>query len=325
MGLGFVLSFGYWCTDFLVVQRAMAADSMTAARRTPLIAAFPKMLFPFLVIMPGLIAMSVHGGVIPVKLHEGTSAMVLDALGRPQLDYDMAIPTLLLRYFPTGMLGLGLTALLASFMSGMAGNVTAFNTVWTYDIYQAYLRPRASDAHYLWVGRMSTVFGIAASVLTAYVAAQFNNIMDVLQLVFAFVNAPLLATFLLGMFWKRATGHGAFTGLVAGTAAAALHHGLTLPAGAIAGVKGGWIATLSAYPSEMAQNFWTAIDAFTVCLVVTALVSLVTAPRDDRDLVGLVYSLTERPRDAGLVWYKRPGVLGVIVLAATAMLNLVFF
>jgi SSS family solute:Na+ symporter len=127
------------------------------------------------------------------------------------------------------------------------------------------------------------------------------------------------------MFWKRATGHGAFTGLVAGTAAAALHHGLTLPAGAIAGVKGGWITILSAYSSEMAQNFWTAIDAFTVCLVVTALVSLITVPRHDRDLVGLVYSLTERPRDAGLVWYKRPAILGVIVLAATAMLNLVFF
>ena len=232
MGLGFVLSFGYWCTDFLVVQRAMAADSMTAARRTPLIAAFPKMLFPFLVVLPGLIALSVHGGIVPVKMYEGTTTAVLDALGKPQLDYDLTAPTLLLRYFPTGMLGLGLTALLASFMSGMAGNVTAFNTVWTYDIYQAYLRPQATDAHYLWVGRMATVFGIAASVLTAYVAAQFNNIMDVLQLVFAFVNAPLLATFLLGMFWKRATGHGAFTGLVAGTAAAALHHGLTLPAGA---------------------------------------------------------------------------------------------
>ena len=325
MGLGFVLSFGYWCTDFLVVQRAMAADSMAAARRTPLIAAFPKMLFPFLVILPGLIALSVNGGVIPVKLHEGTNAIVLDALGRPQLDYDLVIPTLLLRYFPTGLLGLGLTALLASFMSGMAGNVTAFNTVWTYDIYQAYLRPRASDAHYLRVGRLATVFGIAASVLTAYVAAQFNNIMDVLQLVFAFVNAPLLATFLLGMFWKRATGHGAFSGLVAGTAAAALHHGLTLPAGALAGVKGGWLAVVSAYPSEMAQNFWTAIDAFTVCLLVTAVVSLLTRPRPDAELTGLVYSLTDRPRDAGLVWYKRPAVLGVIVLAATAMLNLVFF
>jgi SSS family solute:Na+ symporter len=223
------------------------------------------------------------------------------------------------------MLGLGLTALLASFMSGMAGNVTAFNTVWTYDIYQAYLRPQASDGHYLWIGRMATVFGIAASVLTAYVAAQFNNIMDVLQLVFAFVNAPLLATFLLGMFWKRATGHGAFSGLVAGTAAAALHHGLTIPAGAVAGVKGGWLAMLSTYPSEMAQNFWTAIDAFTVCLVVTAAVSMLTRPRPDAELVGLVYSLTDRPRDTGLAWYQRPAILGVIVLAATGLLNLVFF
>ena len=325
MGLGFVLSFGYWCTDFLVVQRAMAADSMTAARRIPLIAAFPKMLFPFLVVLPGLIALSVHGGVIPVKLHDGTGTMVLDALGRPQLDYDLTVPTLLLRYFPTGMLGLGLTALLASFMSGMAGNVTAFNTVWTYDIYQAYLRPQASDAHYLWVGRMATVFGIAVSVLTAYVAAQFNNIMDVLQLVFAFVNAPLLATFLLGMFWKRATGHGAFTGLVGGTVAAALHHGLTLPAGAIAGVKGGWLAVVSTYPSEMAQNFWTAIDAFGVCLVVTIAVSLMTRPRPQAELAGLVYSLTPKPRDAGLAWYQRPVVLGAIVLMATGLLNLVFF
>jgi solute:Na+ symporter, SSS family len=325
MGLGFVLSFGYWCTDFLVVQRAMAADSMAAARRTPLIAAFPKMLFPFLVVLPGLIALSVHGGVIPVKLYEGTGAIVLDAMGKPQLDYDLTAPTLLLRYFPTGMLGLGLTALLASFMSGMAGNVTAFNTVWTYDIYQAYLRPKASDAHYLWMGRMATVFGIAASVLTAYVAAQFNNIMDVLQLVFAFVNAPLLATFLLGMFWKRATGHGAFAGLLAGTGAAALHHGLTLPVGALSGVKGGWLGIVSTYPSEMAQNFWTAIDAFTVCFVVTIVVSLITRPRDDRELVGLVYSLTRKPPDATLVWYHNPAVLGVIVLAATAMLNMVFF
>jgi len=218
-----------------------------------------------------------------------------------------------------------LTALLASFMSGMAGNVTAFNTVWTYDIYQAYLRPRASDAHYLKVGRLATVFGVAASILTAYVAAQFNNIMDVLQLVFAFVNAPLLATFLLGMFWKRATGHGAFAGLVAGTAAAALHHGLTLPAGAVPGVKGGWIAITAAYPSEMAQNFWTAIDAFMACLVVTLAVSLATRPRADSELRGLVYSLTDRPRDGALPWYHRPAILGVLVLLATTALNLVLF
>jgi len=348
MGLGFVLSFGYWCTDFLVVQRAMAADSMAAARRTPLIAAFPKMLFPFLVVLPGLIALSAHpidqgqvgqvgqagqvaraggvaAGVIPYKVDATTNQIVLDGNGRPQRDYDLTVPTLLLRYFPTGMLGLGLTALLASFMSGMAGNVTAFNTVWTYDIYQAYLRPKASDAHYLWIGRMATVFGIAASVVTAYVAAQFNNIMDVLQLVFAFVNAPLLATFLLGMFWKRTTGHGAFSGLVAGTLAAALHHGLTLPVGALTGVKGGWLGQVASYPSEMAQNFWTAIDAWTVCFIVTIVVSLMTRPRDEGELAGLVYSLTDKPRDAALPWHRRPVVLGIIVLAATAALNLVFF
>jgi solute:Na+ symporter, SSS family len=325
MGLGFVLSFGYWCTDFLVVQRAMAADSMAAARRTPLIAAIPKMLFPFLVVLPGLIALSVHGGIVPLKVHEGTNMLVLDALGKPQLDYDLTVPTLLLRYFPTGILGLGLTALLASFMSGMAGNVTAFNTVWTYDIYQAYLRPRASDAHYLLVGRLTTVFGVAASILTAYVAAQFNNIMDVLQLVFAFVNAPLLATFLLGMFWKRTTGHGAFTGLLSGTLAAALHHGLTLPAGAPTGVKGGWIAITHAYPSEMAQNFWTAIDAWTVCFLVTIAVSLVTHPRAESELRGLVYSLTDRPRTGDLPWFERPAVLGILVLLGTFALNVVFF
>jgi SSS family solute:Na+ symporter len=306
---------------------------MAAARRTPLIAAVPKMFFPFLVVLPGLIALSVHGGVVPFKMYEGTHTMVLDALGKPQLDYDLTVPTLLLRYFPTGILGLGLTALLASFMSGMAGNVTAFNTVLTYDIYQAYIRRRASDAHYLTVGRLATVFGVAASILTAYVAAQFNNIMDVLQLVFAFVNAPLLATFLLGMFWKRATGHGAFAGLVAGTASAAIHHGLTLPAGAVAGVKGGWLIAIAGplagaahvYPSEMAQNFWTAIDAWTVCLVVTIAVSLATAPRADDDLRGLVYSLTERPRDEGLPWFARPAVLGMLVLAGTLVLNVVFF
>jgi SSS family solute:Na+ symporter len=311
MGLAFVLSFGYWCTDFLVVQRAMAANSMSAARRTPLIGAFPKMIFPFLVILPGLIALS--GGLIPFKP------------GTTERDFDLAIPVMLLHYFPPGMLGLGLTALLASFMSGMAGNVTAFNTVWTYDIYQAYLNKSASDKHYLMVGRLATFFGIAASVLTAYVAAQFNNIMDVLQLVFAFVNAPLLATFLLGMFWKRTTGHGAFTGLLAGTAAAALHHGLTLPAGAIAGVKGGWLGVTHTYYSEMAQNFWTAIDAWTVCFVVTILVSLVTRPRPDAELTGLVYSLTPRQNDGEKRWYMRPAVLGVIVLACVTLLNIVFY
>jgi SSS family solute:Na+ symporter len=363
MGLGFVLSFGYWCTDFLVVQRAMAADSMTSARRTPLIAAFPKMLFPFLVILPGMIAgvvaagsmsggassdvpakagsavvsqqaspqatsggITLEGGkgIIPAKLDENGNPLVKN--GKTVLDYDLATPMMLVRYFPSGLLGLGLCALMASFMSGMAGNTTAFNTVWTYDIYQSYINKGASDQHYLWMGRASTVFGLAIAVAAAYVARQFNNIMDVLQLVFAFVNAPLFATFLLGMFWKRATGNGAFCGLLGGTAAAAVHHGLTLPAGSVPGVKGGFLGmVVHRYPSEMAQNFWTAIFAWTTCFTVTILISLLTKPRPDGELKGLVYALTDRPKDVGLKWYQKPAVLAVVVLTALLLLNWIFW
>jgi SSS family solute:Na+ symporter len=264
-------------------------------------------------------------GIIPPKIDESTGQPKLDNDGRLQLDYDLAIPMMLVHYFPSGILGLGLTALLASFMSGMAGNVTAFNTVWTYDIYQSYIKRNAPDVHYLWVGRMTTVVGIAISILTAYVATRFNNIMDMLQLVFAFVNAPLFATFLLGMFWKRATGHGAFLGLLSGTLAAALHHGLTLPVGAVSGVKGGWLGMTHAYPSEMAQNFWTAIWAWTVCFLVTVLASFVTKPREDSELVGLVYSLTERPKKEAVAWYQRPGPLAALVLGVTLLLNIVFW
>ena len=346
MGLGFVLSFGYWCTDFLVVQRAMAAHDMNAARRTPLIAALPKMVFPALVILPGLIAialptpaapslnasssspivMNAPGkGLIPAKVDETTGAIQLDADGKPVLDYDLAIPNMLMHYFPTGILGLGLTALLASFMSGMAGNVTAFNTVWTYDIYQSYIHKDASDEHYLWMGRMATVFGILISIAAAYAATRFNNIMDFLQLVFAFVNAPLFATFLLGMFWKRTTGHAAFSGLLLGTTAAALHHGLTLPEGSVPGIKGGWIANIHTYPSQMAQNFWTAIWAWVICFVITILISLITSPRKEEELKGLVYSLTDRPSEGHLPFYKRPLALGLLVLALTLILNLIFW
>ena len=332
MGLGFVLSFGYWCTDFLVVQRAMAADSMTAARRTPLIAAFPKMLFPFLVILPGMIALVLGAshaggggqGIVPAKLAADGSPL-LDTAGRVVLDYDLATPMMLVELFPAGMLGLGLTALLASFMSGMAGNVTAFNTVWTYDIYQSHIRRGASDAHYLWMGRIATVGGILLSIGAAYVAGAFNNIMDLLQLVFAFVNAPLFATFALGMFWRRTTGHGAFVGLMAGTLAAAIHHGLALPAGAHAGVKGGYLGVLHIYPTELAQAFWTAIIAWVTCFVVTIVVSLLTRPRPAEELRGLVYSLTPRPSDKSLPWFKRPATLAVAVLVLTLALNFVFF
>ena len=370
MGLGFVLSFGYWCTDFLVVQRAMAADSEESARRVPLIAAIPKMFFPFLVILPGLIAVSITSnmtstatpsshrtpgpnsitaatsavsstlpsktdagspvkdthphGLIPVKTDPINGQPLLDSGGQPVYNYDLAIPVMLLHFFPSGILGLGLTALLASFMSGMAGNVTAFNTVWTYDIYQAYINKRASDAHYLWMGRMATIGGILLSIGAAYLVTSFNNIMDSLQLIFSMVNAPLFATFLLGMFWKRTTGHAAFSGLIAGTFGALLHHGLTLPVDANPGLHGGWIAVLHHYPSDMAQNFWTAIFAFSINLFVTIGVSLMTAPRPEPELVGLVYSLTPKPIDSHLTWYQKPATLGIAVLGMLVILNLVF-
>ena len=311
-GLGFVLSFGYWCTDFLVVQRAMAADSMSAARRTPLIAAFPKMIMPFIVIVPGIAALALSrmslGYSIPVKAGGG-------------LDYDQTLTTLMAQFYPSGMLGLGVTALMASFMSGMAGNVTAFNTVWTYDLYQGHINKNAPDAHYLWVGRVTTVVGVAISIGTAYLASHFNNIMDFLQLVFGFVNAPLFATFLLGMFWNRATGHGAFSGLLSGTAAAAATHGLTL-----AENKGGWLGSVvHTFPSTMAQNFWIAIFAWSTCFAVTILVSLVSRPRPASELHNLVYGLTDIPHDSELPWYKRPMPLALVVIAALLALNLIFW
>lgn len=309
-GLAFVLSFGYWCTDFLVVQRAMAANSMSAARRTPVIAAFPKMVMPFIVIIPGIAALALTnmniGYTLPPK---GNS-----------YDYDQALTTLMAVFYPSGMLGVGLTALMASFMSGMAGNVTAFNTVFTYDIYQSYIRRGAPDSHYLTVGRITTVVGIGLSIATAYLAEHYNNIMDLLQLVFGFVNAPLFATFLLGMFWKRTTGHGAFFGLLSGTTAAALTHGLTVAEG-----KGGWISRLHEFPSTMAQNFWIAIFAWSTCFVITILVSLVTRPKPDSELESLVYGLTKIPHEEGVSWYRKPGPLAVVVAIICIALNFLFW
>ena len=320
-GLGFVLSFGYWCTDFLVIQRAMAAKDMNSARRTPLIAAIPKMLFPALVILPGMLAIALY--------HKGGTeaiALPIGADGNP--DYNMVVPAMLAKYFPNGLLGIGLTALMASFMSGMAGNVTAFNTVWTYDLYQRWFNPNASDAHLIKVGRLTTVVGLLISAVCAYAATKFNNIMDMLQLVFGFVNAPLFAIFLLGMFWRRATGHGAFFGLLIGTLSAAIFQGLTLPVGETPSLlKGGWLGVQQLYASSMAQNFWMAIYAFSGCFLGTLVISLATKPnRTNEELRGLVYSLTEKPKDDHLApWYARPAVLGVIVLGATLVLNILFW
>jgi SSS family solute:Na+ symporter len=308
-GLGFVLSFGYWCTDFLVVQRAMAADSMADARRTPIMAAFPKMIMPFIVILPGLAA---------VALAQAGSGYVLPVKGNGY-DYDKVLTTLMAQFYPSGMLGVGLTALMASFMSGMAGNVTAFNTVFTYDIYEGYIRKGAPDSHYLKVGRITTLVGTVLSVLTAYLAQRYNNIMDLLQLVFGFVNAPLFATFLLGMFWKRTTANGAFYGLLSGTGAAALVHGLTVAEG-----KGGWIETVHQFPSTMAQNFWIAIFAWSTCFLVTILVSFVTKPRLESELHGLVYGLTNIRHEENVAWYRKPIPLAFVVVAVLILLNVWF-
>jgi solute:Na+ symporter, SSS family len=311
-GLGFVLSFGYWCTNFLVVQRAMAAESMAGARQTPLFAAFPKIFMPFVVILPGIAAVALmstsSGYTLPLKANGGG------------YDYDQVLTTLMAKFYPSGMLGIGLTGLMASFMSGMAGNVTAFNTVFTYDLYQSYIRRHAPDSHYLWVGRVTTVVGVVLSVGTAYLATHFNNIMDFLQLVFGFVNAPLFATFLLGMFWKRTTGDGAFFGLLGGTVAASLTHGLTVAEG-----KGGWVQNLYSFPSSMAQNFWIAISAFVVCLVVTFVVSLGTKPKPEAQLENLVYGVTRIPKEEDLPWYKRPGPLAIIVMAVLVVMNLLYW
>jgi len=272
------------------------------------------------VILPGMIAIALT--------HQGSgSGFSLPAKPDGSLNYDLVIPMMLGHYFPSGMLGLGLTALMASFMSGMAGNVTAFNTVWTYDIYHAYLNRSATDRGLLWMGRAATVGGIGISVAAAYFAAHFNNIMDLLQLVFAFVNAPLFATFLLGMFWKRATGHGAFTGLLSGTIVAAIHHGITQPNGAASLVKGGWLGTVvHIYPSEMAQNFWTAIFSWTTCFLITIGVSLVTRQKkSDAELAGLVSSLTPRCVEEGVPWYRSLTAIAVFVLGLTLILNLIFW
>ena len=299
LGLGFVLSFGYWCTDFLVVQRALAAESQAAAERTPLIAAFPKLFFPFLAIIPGLIVLSV----LPNLGHGGGF----------QNSYNMAIPFAMVHYFPSGLLGLGLTALLASFMSGMAGNVTAFNTVWTYDLYRSYIRRDAPDRHYLWMGRVITVVGIVLSVGTAYLASSFNSIMDYVQVLFSVFNAPLLATFLLGMFWKRTTPWGGFWGLLIGT--------LT----SIVLWVGEQFLHLFSLGSSEGSSMWRALIAWCVCFVITIVVSFFTSKKPEKELKGLVYSLTPKPEVVETVWYKRPLVLVGIAIVIFAILNIIFF
>ena len=311
LGLGFVLSFGYWTTDFLVVQRAFSAKDLRAARMTPIIASFFKMAVPFLVIISGLIAL--------VLAHDPGSGFALLKDGG-QVNYDSALPLLVARYYPVGLIGLGVTALLAGFMAGQAGNLSAFNTVWTYDIYHAVFNRKASDAHLLWMGRAATIAGILISVVTAYWAKSFPSIMDYMQAIFSWVNAPLFATMLLGMFVRWITPAGAFWGLLAGMGSS-----FTL----FLAVKLAWISpttiTMSSVASDMAANFWRAWWAWLICFVATIVISLFTARKPDAELVGLVKGLTPATLGEPVPWFKKPEFYALVSLAVFVVVNIYFW
>ena len=311
LGLGFVLSFGYWTTDFLVVQRAFSARDLRAARMTPIIASFFKMAVPFLVIMAGLVALA-------LALDPKSGFALLRDGG--QINYDSALPLLIRRYYPPGLIGLGVTALLAGFMAGQAGNVSAFNTVWTYDIYRALINPKASDDLLLWMGRVATVVGIILSVGTAYWAKSFPSIMDYMQAIFSWVNAPLFATMLLGMFVVWISPNGAFWGLLAGMGSSFF---------LFLAVKFQWInpasITLSPVASDMAVNFWRAWWAWLICFVVTIFVSFFTRKRPREELVGLVKGLTAGKSMGAVPFMKTPEFYGIVSIIVLIVLNIYFW
>jgi len=311
-GLGFVLSFGYWTTNFVEVQRAMAARSMSAAQRTPIIGAFPKMFVPFIVIIPGMIA-----GVAVSELSGENKAALMAGENAPSgATFNNALLLLMRDLLPNGMLGVAIAGLLASFMAGMAANLSSFNTVFTYDIWQTYLRKDRPDGYYLRVGRVVTAVATVLAIGTAFIASTYANLMDYLQQLFSFFNAPLFATFILGMFWRRMTPAAGWIGLVSGTASAIVVFVLT--------ESGVW--TL---PGQ-GGAFVGAGAAFVVDIVVSVAVTMVTRPKPAEELVGLVWSLTPKEsrqrevtgEDAG--WYRNPGVLAGIVLAITIVLNIIF-
>jgi len=311
LGLGFVLSFGYWTTDFLVVQRAFSAKDLRAARMTPILASFFKMALPFIVILAGLIA-------IALSNDPNSGFKLLEDGG--QVNYDSALPMLIKRYYPSGLVGLGVTALLAGFMAGQAGNISAFNTVWTYDIYKSVLNKNASDKHLLWMGRVSTVVGVIVSLGTAYWAKSFPSIMDYMQAIFSWVNAPLFATMLLGMFIWWITPNGAFWGLITGMLSSFLMY---------MGVKFHWfnesLITMSSVQSDMAANFWRAWWAWLICAVVTVVISLFTKKKPKEELVGLVKGLTEEKYDEHLPFVKKPEFVAIISLIVLVILNIIFW
>ncbi len=302
-GLGFVLSFGYWTTNFAEVQRALSARNMSASRRTPLIGAYPKIFLPAIIILPGLIA------VVTVKGLGGSSV---------NLQYNTAIPQLIGSYLPEGMLGIAVTGLIAAFMAGVAANVTAFNTVVTYDLVQAYFAKDRDSAYYLRAGRLITIGGILISIATAFIAKGYSNIMNYIQTLFSIFNAPLFATFIIAMFWRRATAWGGFCSLVAGTAAAYIVNRLNS------------YHTIFHFGSALSASFWQAIIAFLSCAVVLVVVSLVTRPKPTEELRGLVWGLTraeeeeENADERDKLWWRSPILLGGVALAILVVLNIIF-
>jgi SSS family solute:Na+ symporter len=309
-GLGFVLSFGYWTTNFVEVQRAMATKSMSAARSTPIIGSFPKMFVPFIVIVPGIIAAALIPSISEAKASGGT------------VNYNYSILMLMEEVLPNGLLGVAIAGLLAAFMAGMAANISAFNTVFSYDLWQQYVRKDRPDGYYLMIGRVATVGATVIAIFTALIASNYNNLMNYLQTLFGFFNAPLFATFIVGMFWKRMTATAGWAGLVSGTLAAVLVAFLSEDAFGS--------ASLGALPlSGQGASFAAAGAAFVVDVVVSVVVSLVTAPKPVAELVGLVYSETPReqrtdPEAHLLAWYQSPPKLAGISLALVVILNIIF-
>lgn len=317
-GLGFVLSFGYWTTNFVEVQRAMAADSISSARKTPIIGAYPKMFIPFITILPGMIAAVLVTEIAQTKAGES----VAGGASGEGVTYNDSLLYLMAEVLPNGLLGLAITGLLAAFMAGMAANVSAFNTVVSFDIIQEYIIKDRPDDFYVKLGRWATVAATAIAIFTAVLASSFSNIMDYLQTLFGFFNAPLFATFILGMFWKRMTATAGWAGLVSGTLAAV---GVGILAdGTLGGLSVGVLPL-----SGQGASFVAAGVAFGVDIIVSVLVSLVTAPKPEGSLKGLVYSETPRedlvdPEDAGRPWWQRPVPLAGLALVLVTILNAIF-
>ena len=310
LGLGFVISFGYWTTDFLVVQRVLAAKDLRSAKMAPIIGSVFKMALPFIVILPGLLALAV----LPERLvGEGQAAPGVHT-------YNEVLPIMLARYCGPGLLGLGITALIAGFMSGMAGNVSAFATVWTYDIYRAFMRRSAPDEHYVSVGRWCTVVGVLISIGTAYLVMQFASIMDYVQALFSFFIAPLFGTVILGMLWKRATPTGGFWGLAVGTfSSIGMWAWVKLDPGALRFIA------ISPNAKDMAENMYRALWSWLVCVMVTVVVSYVTTPKPVAELDGLVYGVTVIPEEQPVPIYQRPAFWAVAVSLVFVVLNIIFW